>query len=138
MMVESGDVGLQMTILCRLMSSMAATAAVAALRFGRAFRLPSMFTQLAPAFPAAAALEPMYSSSASAPSLSSSLIINWGRDFFFLIVVPPANDDDEVDELMDVPADVVEPVVRVGGPGEYIAAAEPGRDAGSGNISGSI
>jgi len=48
----------------------------------------------------------------------------------------------EVEELVLVPLvavlieDVVEPVVRVGGPGEYIAAAEPGRDTGKGKYSG--
>jgi hypothetical protein len=116
-----------MAILCRLISSIAATAAVAALLFGRAFRLPSTFTQDPVPFP------PTYSASASAPSLSppsSSLRTIRGRDFFRLIAVLVEFDVEED------PSDVVEPVVRVGGPGEYIAAADPGRDAGSGKSSG--
>jgi len=34
--------------------------------------------------------------------------------------------------------DVVDPVVRLGGPGEYMAAAEPGLEGGIGKFSGSI
>ena len=34
--------------------------------------------------------------------------------------------------------DVVDPVVRVGGPGEYMAAADPGREDGIIKFSGSM
>jgi hypothetical protein len=34
--------------------------------------------------------------------------------------------------------EVVDPVVRLGGPGEYMAAAEPGLEGGIGKFSGSI
>lgn len=120
------------------MSSMAVTATTAAFLFGTAFLLPSTLTQLPdpdpdPELP----LPPTYSASASAPSLSESL--NRSLDFFRLIAW-----DDEEEETVAVVVlvalveeeEVVEPVVRVGGPGEYIAAADPGREAGSGKSSG--
>ena len=115
----------QIAMLCRLISSIAATAAAAALLLGNAFRRPSTFTQL----PAAPGPPPMYSASASPPSLSSSL--SRGRDFFFFKVVT----EDEVPDEVLAP-EVVEPVVRVGGPGEYMAAADPGRGTGIGKSSG--
>lgn len=128
-----------MIMLCRLISSKAATAAVAALLFGRAFRRPSTLTHApAPVFDPDPP-PPIYSSSASAPSLSSSLrAAICGRDFFFLTIALAALEDDvdvEHDDVTDAP-DVVDPVVRVGGPGEYIAAADPGRDGGRGKCSG--
>ena len=104
----------QMAILCRLISSIPATAAVATLLLGRAFRLPSTFTQ-DPA-PFSPSLHPLYVITEDEPR----------SNFFRLIAVLGKlviNED---------PSDVVE---FVGGPGEYIVTVNPGRDAGSGNSS---
>lgn len=120
------------------MSSNAATAALAALLLGNPLLRPeSIFTFPHAAEPAPALLLPLtYSASASAPSLSSSLKCNWGRDFFLFIAVLP--DAAVVAVVVVLDDDAVDPVVRVGGPGEYMAAAEPGRESGIGKFSGSI
>ncbi len=46
--------------------------------------------------------------------------------------------DEEEPAVVALDDDAVDPVVRVGGPGEYMAAAEPGRESGIGKLSGSI
>jgi hypothetical protein len=121
------------------MSSNAATAALAALLLGNPLLRPeSIFTfpHAAEPAPALLVLPLTYSASASAPSLSSSLRCNWGRDFFLFIAVLP--DAAVVAAVVVLDDDAVDPVVRVGGPGEYMAAAEPGRESGIGKFSGLI
>jgi len=113
------------------MSSIAVTATTAAVLFGNAFLLPPTFTQSFGPDDPELPLPPTYSSSASAPSLSESLNRTRGLDFFRLM----AEDGEEEEEAATVvlmvlveDEEAVEPVVRVGGPGEYIAAADPGRE----------
>lgn len=124
-------------MLCLLMSSSATTAAAAALLFGTPLLRPdSIFTFPHPELlPLLICPLPMYSASASAPSLSSSLKGSGGRDFGLLMPLVLTTEEGAALELDD---DVVDPVVRVGGPGEYMAAADPGREDGIANVSGSM
>jgi hypothetical protein len=116
--------------LCRRMSSMAVTAATAAFLLDNTFLLPSIFTQLLDPDPdPELALPPTYSASASPPSLSESLNRACGLDFFRFIAWDGEEEAIAAVALVILVDDdeVIEPVVRVGGPGEYIAAADPGR-----------
>jgi hypothetical protein len=121
------------------MSSIAVTATTAAFLLGNTFLLPSIFTQLLDPDPdPELALPPTYSASASPPSLSESLNRACGLDFFRFIAWDGEEEAVAAVTLVVLVDDdeAVEPVVRVGGPGEYIAAADPGREGGSGKSSG--
>ena len=57
-----------------------------------------------------------------------------GKSWVLCVGVSRLTEDEVPDEVLA--PEVVEPVVRVGGPGEYMAAADPGRGTGIGKSSG--
>jgi hypothetical protein len=121
------------------MSSMAVTATTAAFLLGNTFLLPSIFTQLLDPDPdPKLALPPTYSASASLPSLSESLNRACSLDFFRFIAWDGEDEMIAAVTLVVLVDDneVVEPVVHVGSPDEYIATADPGQEGGSGKSSG--
>ena len=122
--ISRGTSAPYMTMLCLLMFSSAATAAVAAVRFGSPLLRPLTFENAIGFEPICPSLP--CSESVSTPSLSSSLTTSRERDLCINSTGPVPEVDEEEPAVVALCNDDVDPVVRVGGPGEYIAAAEPG------------